>query len=100
VRPPWKAAAAALRLTDDNRRNVTDPSNLKGVAPAFLVTAEYDPLRDEGNEYAVKLKAAHVTVDHRELLGMIHGLFSFAGVVDAGKLLIDETGLALRKVFK
>jgi acetyl esterase len=53
-------------------------SNLKGVAPAFLVTAEYDPLRDEGNEYAVKLKAAHVSVEHKELPGMIHGLFSLA----------------------
>jgi acetyl esterase len=48
-------------------------SNLKGVAPAFLVTAEYDPLRDDGNEYAVKLKAAHVAVDHKEWPGMIHG---------------------------
>jgi acetyl esterase len=75
-------------------------SNLKGVAPAFLVTAEYDPLRDECNEYAVKLKAAHVAVDHKEWPGMIHGLFSLAGVVDAGKILIDETGLALRKAFK
>jgi acetyl esterase len=75
-------------------------SNLKGVAPAFLVTAEYDPLRDEGNEYAVKLKAAHVAVDHKEWPGMIHGLFILAGVVDAGRILIDETGLALRKAFK
>jgi acetyl esterase len=75
-------------------------SNLKGVAPAFLITAEYDPLRDEGNEYAVKLTAAHVAVDHKEMPGMIHGLFSLAGVVDAGKLLIDETGVALRKAFR
>lgn len=74
-------------------------SDLKGVAPAFFVTAEYDPLRDEGNEYAVKLKAAHVTVDHKELPGMIHGLFILAGVIDAGKVLIDETGLALRRAF-
>ena len=75
-------------------------SNLKGVAPAFLVTAEYDPLRDEGNEYAVKLKAAHVAVEHKEWPGMIHGLFFLAGVVDAGKSFIEETGLALRKAFK
>ncbi len=75
-------------------------SNLKGVAPAFLVTAEYDPLRDEGNEYAVKLKAAHVSVEHKELPGMIHGIFSLAGVIDAGKILIDETSLALRRAFE
>jgi acetyl esterase len=89
------------------RTNRKDPkisplysSNLKGVAPAFIITAEYDPLRDEGNEYAVKLKAAHVAVDHKELPGMIHDLFSLAGVVDAATILIDETGLALRKAFK
>jgi acetyl esterase len=75
-------------------------SNLNGVAPAFLVTAEYDPLRDEGNEYANKLKAAHVSVEHKELPGMIHGLFSLAGVIDAGKILIDETSLALRRAFE
>jgi acetyl esterase/lipase len=69
-------------------------SNLKGVAPAFLVTTEYDPRRDEGNEYTVKLKAAHVTVEHKELPGMIHHLFGLAGVIDAGKTLIDDTGLS------
>ena len=89
------------------RTNRKDPkasplfsSYLKGVAPAFLVTADCHPLRDEGNEYVVKLKAAHVAVDHKEWPEMIHGRFSLAGAVDAGKLLIDETALALREAFK
>jgi acetyl esterase len=74
--------------------------HLKGVAHTFLVTAEYDPLRDEGNEYAAKLWAARVVVDHKELPGMIHGLVSLAGAIDAGELLIDQTGMALRNAFK
>jgi len=56
-------------------------------------------LRDEGDEYAAKLKAANVAVDHTCWPGMVHGLASLAGVLDAGKVLIDQTGAALRKAF-
>ena len=75
-------------------------SDLKGVAPAFLFTAEYDPLRDEVNEYAAKLNAAGVPVEHKDLPGMIHAVFSLAGVLDAGKVLISDTASALRKAFE
>ncbi len=74
-------------------------TDLAGSAPAFIVTADHDPLRDEGNEYAAKLKAAKVPVDHTCWPGMIHGLASLAGVLDAGKLLIDQTASALRNAF-
>jgi acetyl esterase len=74
-------------------------TNLAGIAPAFIVTADHDPLSDEGNEYAAKLRAAKVPVDHTCWPGMIHGLASLAGVLDAGKLLIDQTASALRNAF-
>jgi acetyl esterase len=74
-------------------------TNLAGGAPAFIVTADHDPLSDEGNEYAAKLKAANVPVDHTYWPGMIHGLASFAGVLDAGKILIDRAASALRNAF-
>src|ERR1700751_1784453 len=74
--------------------------SLTGVAPAFIMTADHDPLRDEGDEYAAKLKDANVAVDHTCWPGMVHGLASLAGVLDAGKVLIDQTGAALRKAFK
>jgi acetyl esterase len=74
-------------------------TDLAGIAPAFVVTADHDPLCDEGNEYAAKLKAANALVDHICWPGMIHGLASIAGVVDAGKALIDQTALALRHAF-
>jgi acetyl esterase len=74
-------------------------TNLAGIAPAFIVTADHDPLRDEGNEYAAKLKAANVPIDHTCWPGMIHGQASLAGVLDAGKLLINQTASALRDAF-
>jgi acetyl esterase len=56
-------------------------------------------LRDEGNEYASKLKAAGLPVDHICWPGMVHGFASLAGVLDAGKCLINQAAVALRKAF-
>lgn len=47
--------------------------DLSGLAPALVVTAGFDPLRDEGDQYAAKLQAAGVTVDHRRMGSVIHG---------------------------
>ncbi len=75
-------------------------TDLTGIAPALIITADHDPVRDEGNEYASKLKAANIPVDHTCWMGMIHGLASMAGVLDAGKALIDQVGMSLRKAFE
>jgi acetyl esterase len=75
-------------------------TDLADVAPALIVTADHDPLHDEGEEYASKLKEANVAVDHTCWPGMVHGLASLAGVLDAGRILIDQTGAALRKAFE
>ncbi len=66
-------------LSGGGRRDLTDPrlspisGDLAGVAPAVLVTAEYDPLRDEGEAYAAKLAAAGVEVDRARYDGLVHG---------------------------
>ncbi len=47
--------------------------DLAGLSPALVVTAGFDPLRDEGDQYAANLQAAGVTVDHRRMGALIHG---------------------------
>jgi acetyl esterase len=46
-----------------------------------VVTAEFDPLRDQGEAYARRLQAAGTPCDYRRYDGQIHGFFGFAGVV-------------------
>jgi acetyl esterase len=47
------------------------------LAPALIITAECDPIRDDGRSYVEKLRAAGVEVTHYEYSGMIHGFMSF-----------------------
>jgi acetyl esterase len=51
--------------------------DLSGLAPALVVTGGFDPLRDEGNQYAEALAAAGVSVDHRQYGSMVHGFANF-----------------------
>lgn len=67
------------------------------VAPATVLTCEYDPLRDEGNDYAVKLADAGVPVTSRCYEGLIHGAFGFAAVVPAARAMVADAGRALRQ---
>jgi acetyl esterase len=71
-------------------------SDLDGVAPALIVTAQYDPLRDEAELYADRLKAAGVAVKLHRYDGMIHGFIRLPAVVDAARQGVDEVAAALR----
>jgi acetyl esterase len=51
--------------------------DLSGLPPALVLTAGFDPLRDEGNQYAHAMRAAGVTVDLREMGSLVHGFASF-----------------------
>lgn len=54
--------------------------DLSGLAPAYVVTGGFDPLRDEGNEYADRLRAAGVRVEHVCEPGLVHGFASILGL--------------------
>ena len=87
-----------LGTTSDRRHQDCSPLNadLRGVPPAFVLTAECDPLRDQGEAYARKLAEAGVPVTHKRYDGAIHPFFSLAGIIDGGKTAIADAAAALR----
>jgi len=71
-------------------------SSLSGLPPAYVVTAEHDPLRDEGFAYADRLRAARVPVEHRHYGSQIHAFFTFTGVLDDADKAVSEAGSTIR----
>ena len=61
------------------------PTELKRLPPATIITAEIDPLRDDGRQYAKKLKDAGVDVEAKDYEGVTHEFFGMAAVVDDAK---------------
>ena len=71
-----------------------------GLPPAFVITAGYDPLRDEGREYAERLAQAGVEVAYREYSDMVHGFLLFGGVLDTARTAVADCCAALRGAFE
>jgi acetyl esterase len=69
--------------------------DLAGVAPAFVITAEADVLRDEGEAYVDALRAAGVAVEHERWPGTIHGFFRWVAATSVARDAVDAVGARL-----
>jgi acetyl esterase len=74
-------------------------ADLRGVAPAVVVTAGYDPLRDEGLAHVRRLRDAGVPVDLLHYPGQIHGFLSFDRVLVGGRDAVERVGRLLATAF-
>jgi acetyl esterase len=90
--------AARARAHDPRASPLLAP-DLSGLAPALVVTAAFDPLRDEGEEYAQAIRAAGTATTLRRFPGFIHAFVSAAGVSRICREAVIEIGGATRAMF-
>lgn len=91
-----------LRNEADKLNPLASPllaKDLSNLPPALILTAEYDPLRDEGELYGQRLQEAGVPVIIRRYDGLIHGFFGMALIVDEARRSVTETVQTLREAF-
>ncbi len=90
----------------DNEADADNPyaapmqaDSLAGQPSALVITAEYDPLRDEGEAYGRRLQEAGVDTKISRYDGMIHGFFGMVGIMDKSGQVMEEATAALRVAF-
>lgn len=87
--------------TIDRRNPYLSPiysTGLQNLPPAIIVTAEFDPLRHEGEAYAKRLREAEVSVIFKRFNGMIHGFLNWDESIDQAKKAIIEISDALKLI--
>jgi acetyl esterase len=74
--------------------------DLAGLPPAIIHTAEFDPMRDEGNAYARKLMAAGIDVEHICHDGMIHNFHAMGAILPQGRLVLNQIGEQVKRALR
>lgn len=72
-------------------------SEFRELPPAFIATAGFDPLRDEGEEYAERLRDARVEVEHQRHGPLVHGYVQMGSAVGAAAAAMDDIAAALER---
>ena len=80
----------------DWRASPARAKTLIGLPPAYVLTAGADPLRDEGDEYAQRLKQAGVPVTYRHFPGQFHGFFTMGKLLQQANVAASEIGAWLK----
>ena len=84
----------------DPRVSPLRATRLTGLPPAIIHTAEFDPMRDEGNAYASKLLAAGVNVEHICHDGMIHNFNAMGAILPQARLILLQIGEQIRRTLE
>jgi acetyl esterase len=94
----WFTGLYLNSATDGNdwRASPARATTLAGLPPAYVLTAGADPLRDEGVEYAERLKQAGVAVAYRHFPGQFHGFFTMGRLLPQADIAASEIGAWLR----
>jgi len=71
-------------------------ADLRGMPPALVITAECDPLRDDGEAYAAKLREVGISATAKRYRGMFHGFMAFPNLLAEAAQAYDDAGAALR----
>ncbi|MEI9982360.1 MAG: alpha/beta hydrolase [Aliidongia sp.] len=83
----------------DWRASPLRAASLAGLPPAYVLTAGFDPLSDEGEAYAARLEAEGVTVTRRVFPGQIHGFITMGKAIGAAEIAITEAADAVKAAF-
>jgi acetyl esterase len=89
-----------LKDAEDGHNQIASPLralSLEGLPPASVITCEFDPLRDEGEAYAARLRESGVQVEAKRYDGLIHGAFQMGAVLTRGNEMLDDAAAQLRR---